>query len=43
MEEAEKGLMESTILGYRISKIHTLTTDLVAAYGATFNNAANKH
>jgi hypothetical protein len=43
MEEAEKGLMESTMLGYRISRIHTLTINIVAAYGAAFNNAANKH
>lgn len=43
MQEAQKGLIESSILGYRISRIHTLTIDIVAAYGAAFNNASNKH
>lgn len=41
LPEAEVSLMESSILGYRISSMHTLTIIITASYSALANTASN--
>jgi hypothetical protein len=41
MPEAEKGLMESTLLGYRVCTMHDLTVNVVAAYCAKVGKTSN--
>ena len=43
LPEAEKGLLESSILGYRINSMHELTCTLVAAYSARGTTMSNYH
>ena len=38
LPEAERGLVESTILGYRISSLHNLTVDIVSSYSVRLND-----